>query len=222
MDTLREPKPENVQFPLELIYESTITGFSITITAQSERESLAKNAQLKINWENRCQKQMEIGIMCGDKSWTQADRKTASMLYLSLGTEGRRIIWSWNPHLEMNILTTVELWQIMENTSIRQRNITFDRYMLLTTKQSKGESIEHFFGKLKELSENCELGNQDDTFIRNLFIANMQRHKIQRELLRETLETAQRLPPFVSNIMFLAVIPAPGFICSHLLWLLCR
>ena len=26
--------------------------------------------------------------MCGDKPWAQADRKTVSMLYLSLGTEG--------------------------------------------------------------------------------------------------------------------------------------
>ena len=54
--------------------------------------------------------------------------------------------------------------------------------MLLTTKQSKGESIEHFFRKLKEPSENCELGNQEDTLIRNLFIANMQNPEIQRAI----------------------------------------
>ena len=126
---------------------------------------------------------MEIGIVCGDKPWTQADHKTVSMLYLSLGTKGRRIICSRKPHLKMDILTTVELWIIMQSTFIGQRNITFDRYMLLTTKQSKGESIEHFFGKLKELSENCDLGNQEDTLIRDLFIANMQDPEIQRELL---------------------------------------
>ena len=87
---------------------------------------------------------MEIGIMCGDKPWIQADRKTISILYLSLATEGRRIIYSKNPHRKMDTLTTVELWNIMESTFIRQRNIIFDRYMLITTKQSKGESIEHF------------------------------------------------------------------------------
>ena len=65
--------------------------------------------------------------------------------------------------------------------------------MLLTIKQSKGESIEHFFGKLKELSENCELGSQEDTLIRDLFIANTQDPEIQRELLRRTLEPAQAL-----------------------------
>ena len=65
--------------------------------------------------------------------------------------------------------------------------------MLLTTKQSKGGSLEHFFGKLKKLSENCGLGNQEDTLIRDLFIANMRDPEIQRELLRETLEPAQAL-----------------------------
>ena len=165
LDTLLEPKPETVQLPLEPIYENTITGSS----AQSERERLARNAQLKMNWENRCQKQMEIGIMSGDKPWAQADRKTVSMLNLSLVTEGRRIVCSRNPHLKMDILTTVELWNNMEATFIRQRIITFDRYMLPTTKQSKGESIEHFFNKLKELSKNCELGSQEDTLIRDLF-----------------------------------------------------
>ena len=177
LETLLEPKPENVQLPLERIYENIITGSS----AQSEEERLARNAQLKINWENRCQKQMEIGIMCGYKPWTQAVRKTVSMLYLSLGTEGRRIICSENPHLKMHILTTVELWTIMESTFIRQGNITFDRYMLLTTKQSKGESIEHFFAKLKELSENCDLGNQEDTLIRDLFITPPQALRLAKK-----------------------------------------
>ena len=65
--------------------------------------------------------------------------------------------------------------------------------MLLNTKQSKGESIEHFFGKLKELSDNCELGSQEDTLIRDLLVANKQDPEIQKELLRETLEPAQAL-----------------------------
>ena len=95
LDILLKPKPENVQLPLEPSYENTITASSV----QRERERLLGNAQLKMNWENRCQKQMEIGIMCGDKPWRQADQKTVSMLYLSLGTEGRRIICSRNPHL---------------------------------------------------------------------------------------------------------------------------
>ena len=65
--------------------------------------------------------------------------------------------------------------------------------MLLTTKQPKRETIEHFLGKLKELSENCELRNQEHTLIKDLFIANMQDPEIQIELLRKTVEPAHAL-----------------------------
>ena len=181
LDILLEPKIEKFQLPLEPIYENAKTGSS----AQSERERLARNAQLKTDWETRYQKQMEIGIMCGDNPRTQADLKKVSMLYLSLGTEGRRIICSTNPHLKMDILTTVEVWNIMESTFIRQRNITFDRYMLLTTKQSKQESIEHFFGKLNEFSEDCDLGDQEDTLIRDLFIAKKKIQKFKENYIEK-------------------------------------
>ena len=46
---------------------------------------------------------------------------------------------------------------------------------------------------MKELSENFDLGDQEDTLIRDLFIANMEDPEIQRELLRETLEQPQAL-----------------------------
>ena len=86
LDTLLGPKPEMVELPLEPIYEETIVGAS----AQSERERNARNAQQKMNWLNKCQRLIEVGIMCGDKPWPLADRKTASLLYLSIGIEVAR------------------------------------------------------------------------------------------------------------------------------------
>ena len=55
LDTLRGPKPEMVELPLEPIYEETIVGAS----AQSERERNARNAQQKMNWQNKCQRLIE-------------------------------------------------------------------------------------------------------------------------------------------------------------------
>ena len=83
----------------------------------------------------------------------------------------------------------------MEEAFIRPRIITFERYVLLTTKQMKGESIEHFYVYLKEMSVNCQLGNQEETLIiiRDLFIADMQDSETQKELLRETVEHAHAL-----------------------------
>ena len=65
--------------------------------------------------------------MCGDKPWIQAVRKTVSILYLSLGAEGRRIKCSRKWHLKVNALTTLEIWKIVEDTFVRPRKIFFDR-----------------------------------------------------------------------------------------------
>ena len=58
------PKLEMVELPLEPIYEETIMGSS----AQSERERNARNAQQKMNWQNKCQRLIKIGIRCGSKN----------------------------------------------------------------------------------------------------------------------------------------------------------
>ena len=104
--------------------------------------------------------------------------------YRSLGTEGKRIICSRNTHIRMDPLTTIELWRIMDQVFIRTRNITVDRYMPVTTKEIKRESIEQYYEELKEMSENFELGNQEDTLIRQLFNANMQDSGNQKEFLK--------------------------------------
>ena len=43
------------------------------------------------------------------------------------------------------------------------------------------------------MSENCELANQEDTLIKDLFIDNMQKSEIQKELLKKTVEPVPAL-----------------------------
>ena len=50
LDVSFGPKPENVQLPLEPVFESTIIGSS----AQLKREQRARIAQLEMNCENCC------------------------------------------------------------------------------------------------------------------------------------------------------------------------
>ena len=51
LDTLLGPKPEMVELPLEPIYEETIVGASAQ--SERERERNARNAQQKMNWQNK-------------------------------------------------------------------------------------------------------------------------------------------------------------------------
>ena len=126
--------------------------------------------------ENR----IEVGIMCGDKPWSLADRKTVSLLYLSIGIEGRRILNCKNPHILIDTLTAVDFWKIVEEAFIRPRNITYDRHVFLITKQFRGETVEHFYGKLKELAEDCDCENKEETLKRDVFITNLIDPEIQK------------------------------------------
>ena len=71
LDTLLGPKPEMVDLTLEQIYEELFVRSS----TQSKRERNARNAHQKMNWQNKCPRLIEIGIMCGDKPWPLADRR---------------------------------------------------------------------------------------------------------------------------------------------------
>ena len=88
LDTLLGPKPEMLDLQLEPIHEEQSLVHLLN-QKERERERNARNAQQKMNWQNKCQRLIEIGIMCGDTPWPLADRKTVSMLYLSIRVAGR-------------------------------------------------------------------------------------------------------------------------------------
>ena len=82
----------------------------------------------------------------------------------------------------IDILSTAEFWKIVEEEFIRPRNITFDCHVFLITKQLRGETVIHFYGKLKELAENCDFENKEETLIRDVFIANSTDPGVQKNL----------------------------------------
>ena len=189
LDTLLQPKPTTVRLPAEPKYEMPIED----ATHETERDRQIRNSQLKLQWELKCQKITEAGVLCGERQWNLCDQKCVSLLYLSIGTEGRRLLTQQFPHDNMYDLTTLKLWQMMEIAFIRPRNITFDRYVFFSRKQKKGETAEQFYSILKELAENCDFENREEVIIRDIFITNMLDDDIQRELLRDTVDPERAL-----------------------------
>ena len=181
IDTLREDPPTKVTFPPEPIYDKNVENS----TTQSERDRKTRNEHLKNAWLNRCQKIELAGILCGDRPWKFCDNKAVSLTHPSLGMEGRRIFDSQEPNIQIDWISTKDLWESLDKVFTKQRNITFDRYTFLTRKQLKGEPFQKFYGCLWELSLNCDLGSHEESVIRDVFIANMQDGEIQRELLKK-------------------------------------
>ena len=75
----------------------------------------------------------------------------------------------------------------MEDSFTKVRNITYIRFVFYSCKQQKGESVESFYGRLIEQSENCSLGSDETSLIRDTFLLNMTDHETQKELLKETV-----------------------------------
>ena len=176
VDLFLADPPEHVVLPPKLAYKNVVEN----PTAQSERDRRTRNEQAKTAWKSHCLRLETMGVLFGDKPWKIFYQKASSLMYLNLGTEGRRVFNSKNSAVRLDEISTRNLWDISNKTFIRIHNTTFDRYLFLTRKQQKGEPIEIFYGHLKELSENCDLGEKVDTIIRDVFIANMQKEDIQK------------------------------------------
>ena len=187
LDTLLQPKPTHVRLPAETKYEMTIED----ATEQTEWDRQISNTQLKLQWELKCKKITEAGVLCGKRPWPLCDQKCVSYLYLSIGTEGRRLLTHKFPHDNIYDLSTLKLWEMMEIAFVRPRNITFDRYVFFSRKQKKGETVVQFYIILKELAESCDFENREEVIIRNIFITNMLDDDIQ--LLRDTVEPDRAL-----------------------------
>ena len=81
----------------------------------------------------------------------------------------------------------------MDDSFTKVRNITYDRFVLYSCKQQNSESVESFYGRSIEQAENCILGSEETSLIRDAFILNMIDHETQKELLKETFETSKAL-----------------------------
>ena len=158
-----------------------------------ERERLTRYSQAIAKWKNECYLIDRIGLLCGDKPWDVADKKAKSMVYLTIGIEGRRMHTQKYPHTNVEKITTLQLWEELDLTLIRPRNVTFDRYLLLTRRQQKGETVEQFHSALRSLAEFCQLGALENGLLRDIFTANMNDPEIQKELLKVTLDQEKAL-----------------------------
>ena len=101
-------------------------------------------------------------------------------------------------HANVETKSTMELWDELEQTFIRPRNVTFDGNLLLTRKQHRGETMEQFHSALRSLAEHCQLVDLEDELIRDIFTTNMIDQEIQKELLKTTLTPEKALELAVS------------------------
>ena len=63
LDTLLQPIPTEVRLPAEPKHEMTIEDAA----EETERDRQMRNSQLKLQWDLKCQKITEAGVLCGER-----------------------------------------------------------------------------------------------------------------------------------------------------------
>ena len=169
-------------------------GERIENTSEKEnRKREIRNERRKVDWENECKQIRSRGPMIDRYTCDEADLKVKSLTYLSLGTEATRIFHQRNQHTMIDRCSTNELVYELGLIFTRPRNLTFDRFQLITVQQNPNESLETFFSRLQELGSKAALGNVEEDLIKDFFIAKKNNTAIQVELQSEVRTAAQVL-----------------------------
>ena len=112
--------------------------------------------------------------MCGDThTWVKADRKSVGLMFLSLGTEGRKIFLRKNDTVDIGTYFYKDMSKACSDSFEKPRNLTFDRYLFFTRKQKTEENLEQFLCSLRELAQYCQFGTLESTLIRDIFTAHL-------------------------------------------------
>ena len=124
-----------------------------------------------------------------------AERKTVSILFLSLGTAGRKILTDNFPYMDVGTVAIREIKENCENCFIKPRNRTLERYKFFSRKQQQNETLRQFWNVLTGLAAKCEFGEQTVSLIKDVFLQNMNNKTVQHRLCTEPKEEPEE--PFI-------------------------
>lgn len=94
------------------------------------------------------------------------DSKQVRMLKQLLGTEGRRIVRT----LPGEMSSVGEVFRMLDAYLHPIKGVTHSRIVLVTRRQGEAESSRDYSITMKELSLKCDLGNREETLLRDIFI----------------------------------------------------
>ena len=117
--------------------------------------------------------------MCADKPRSTADRKLVSLLYLSVGVEKKTDSELQEPAYNDRYVIHSGNLEDCRSCNFTTQEHKIRSSCLLDHETSVGEDVEHFYGKLKELVENCYFENKEETLLHDVFIPNLIDPEIQ-------------------------------------------
>ena len=78
-----------------------------------------------------------------------------------------------------------DLYQNLETTFKLEKNLTYERFILLTREQKSNERLTDFHAVLTEQATRCQLGSLEKELVKDLFIARMNSKELQKKFCTE-------------------------------------
>ena len=132
----------------------------------------------------------------GDLDEVPATRKAISVLYLSLGSAGRKTIADKFPTTNIATITLQDLLKNCKDCFKKPKNETLDRFKFLSRKQKEGETLRNFWNELNGLAAKCNFGGITDCLVKDVFTVNMINQDVQQKLATEPKSTAEETIQF--------------------------
>ena len=124
---------------------------------------------------------------------TAANQRAKSILWIMLGTEGKRRYKQKLPYIKVAELTFGELWAQLDDVFLIKRNRTVDRVAFFSRRQTADETMEHFHATLTAMAAKCYLKDLEQELIRDLFITNIRDLDLQRKFFSKEYDPAKVL-----------------------------
>ena len=145
----------------------------------------------KWNFTEVKEKNPRIAGLINNLNEQATERKVVSVLFLSLGTVGRKSLTDKFPQMRVATIPLQELRGKCEQAFRKPRNRTLEKYNFFSRKQTQKETLRQFWHTLRGMAAKCDFGDQTDSLIMDTFIQNMNNKTVQQKLCTEPKENPE-------------------------------
>ena len=160
--------------------------FTVAVIA---KYSLSINAFLRITTQQAPRNLSSINNLNEEA----AERKVISVLFLSLGTAGRKSVTDVFPGMRVATVTLQELRTNCDEAFSKPRNRTLGRFKFFSRKQKEKGTLRHFWHPVTGLAAKCEFGEQTESLVMETFFQNMNNKTVRERLCTELKADPQKV-----------------------------
>ena len=134
--------------------------------------------------------------MMGSMDKASATKKAISLLFMSIGSAGRKTLLDKYPGEDLRTKELRDVLDMCKETFEKPRNRCLDRTTFFQRKQQPNETLVQFWNSLNGLAAKGDFGGYANTLVMDIFIANMTNIEVQTRLTTEPKTTPNEVLEF--------------------------